>query len=357
MSIIWLLLFAMFLFSGFYKICKSSYTYDCSGSISKKCYFSNKRMLILIGLVISFSMLAATRNDFFDSGSYKLLFDQCKNTGFIDCLNIPNYEKGFVILTKLITYISNDYRFYFFIIPVFNILIIMFSLKKLRVGYLKGIIVYISTIGIYYNFIVLRQGLAISLLFLAYSFFKEKNYIISVCICILAYYFHMSTLFVIILLGICTLIKENRHFLIYISALSILFYLIGNMAGVLPYILKYVVSLLPQSMSKYAFYTDVIQYDTSISIIYLFVLVYNLYYLLFNKKFNLKIAKYIIGSYLFFSIFAIWPVTVRFIHFSNLFYILEFNEEQKNKRLCFFVFNILHIIFYIRFILLETSLF
>lgn len=357
MSIIWLCLFILFLMLGFYKICQSSYAYDYSNTINIKHYFLNKRILILIGLIFSFSMLAATRKDFFDSTQYKYIFELCKSNSFIECFNITNFEKGFLIFTKLITFISSDYKFYFFIIPVINSFIMIISLKKLRVDYLKGLIIYISTIGIYYNFIVLRQGLSISLLFLAYSFFRQKKYINSTILCILAYYFHMSTLFILSIFVICTLLVEDRHFLICVSAVSLIFYLFGNMSGIIPNVLNYVVLLLPGTMSKYSFYTENIVYDTSVSVLYLFVLLYNLYYLIFNKKVNLNIAKYISGNYLFFSIFAVWPATVRLIHFSNLFYILEFSQIQKNKRLCYFAFNMMHIIFYIRFILVETYLF
>lgn len=119
------------------------------------------------------------------------------------------FEIGFTIYSALIKFISGgNLTVYFGIITATNLLLIYKGLEKINTNKLiLPIILYISYYGIYFNFIVLRAGLAFSLLFYAYSIFYE-NRIKSVVFFLLACTFHQSA--VVGIIGYFIIINSKK---------------------------------------------------------------------------------------------------------------------------------------------------
>ncbi|MCM1263709.1 MAG: EpsG family protein [Butyrivibrio sp.] len=120
-----------------------------------------------------------------------------------------SFNLGFLLLMKICQKLGLPYSVFFGVIAVLNYIIVYAGCRMLTENTEKTIIdgfyekkkkpyyclfsaIYLPYFGFFYNCIVLRQGIAMSLLILAFAFLMREKYIHYVIIVIVAILFHSS---------------------------------------------------------------------------------------------------------------------------------------------------------------------
>lgn len=155
----------------------------------------NNNILIFL-LVTIFSFIAALRGlETADTISYANFYTNI-GTSISDISNQYVYERGYVLANIVMkSLLGNNFRAFFFCLSFFNCLLVAFSLKKLGFDRLIiPLILYISFYGVYFNFTILRAGLAFSFLLLSWTYLNEKKNI-SIVTFLIALSLHSSVLF------------------------------------------------------------------------------------------------------------------------------------------------------------------
>lgn len=120
-----------------------------------------------------------------------------------------NMEIGFANLCKLVSLFSSSYRVLFFIIAFLTVGISTTSIILIASSLFEGntnqfrilpaFLLFISYYGFLHSSIVLRAGLAISFCLFSYAMVLQKRYFISIIFYLIAFSFHNSILFFLII--------------------------------------------------------------------------------------------------------------------------------------------------------------
>ena len=188
--------------------------------------------------IVPFCVLVAFRSlDVPDTEIY-VNYYLLEDTDFRYYINY-GFEFGFQAFTKIIKNIFDEnYRIYFALITLTNLLLIDYALKKVitlfnveqnefktetsssemlsnlqeKIYTIIPLTLYVAFFGLYLNAILLRVGIAFSLLILASSFAihvkKKTDYIFIILLLILAYLFHTTALLGIIVVLIILFSKQ-----------------------------------------------------------------------------------------------------------------------------------------------------
>ena len=291
--------------------------------------------------------------------------------------NDYGFEIGFQFLTKLIKLVvSDNYQFYFALITLINLVLIFNAVKRINklhqeeykvlsdsdvspttesTGFFSIILLtlYVAFFGLYFNSIVLRVGIAFSLVVFAVSYALKKNkkpvdYIVILLFLILSVLFHSTAIlgFIIILI---ILFSKKHSFKFYFILLSIIagFYflnLTSRLGGVVFNIIASLnaFTLLSDKLSNYGG-TQSLFAAEGISIKFVFywfmsfVLLLNdnqskLYYKLFNV--------YLVGLAVFAllrSVLLVERVTDYFLLFSFVLFYLFLSQKEGVKFWMFYI--------------------
>lgn len=162
--------------------------------------------LLAIGFIIIIAIISAFRSFLIpDTHDYANFFQTLSNSLSLS-LNSTYMESGFVIFSYMIKILfGNNYKIFFFIITVFNFFFIYKGVKNIQRNkdYSKKnkviipLVVYSIVCGFEFNFIVLRVGMAFSLVFYAFSLYPKKK-IWALLVYTLSIFFHNSALIVVL---------------------------------------------------------------------------------------------------------------------------------------------------------------
>ncbi|MCK9509123.1 MAG: EpsG family protein [Pigmentiphaga sp.] len=175
--------------------------------------------------IVPFCVLVASRSiDVPDTDVYMTYFFN-EDSSLIYYVDY-GFEIGFQVLTKLLKNITEEnFRIYFALITLLNLIVIDYAAKRIFSVFQKeqteptinsnlyeyqndatqgrhlsiiALTLYVAFFGLYVNAVVLRAGLAFSLMVLATSFAidirKKSDYIIIASLLLLAYFFHNTAL-------------------------------------------------------------------------------------------------------------------------------------------------------------------
>jgi len=204
-----------------------------------------------------------------DTIEYKILFDSIV-IGDLNW-NILGYEPAFVLLTYLSKCFFDDFTFYLFVCALIPNILCMFSILKipnakndLRYASLYYLL-YFSFFGFFYSSIVLRQGIALSIIYWVIIDYRDKgssltkkNILWYITLLAIAPLFHYSAvLLVVVLLTFLfpkTLLPQSYKIVIFLCLL-ILFsgvsvYFVSNTGASLLGTISDV-----NSLSKYEYYS------------------------------------------------------------------------------------------------------
>lgn len=343
--------------------------------------------------IIPFCILAANRSiSVPDTEAYTSFFDSLDTS--LSISGVYGFEIGFEYLSKIIKLLLGNSSIIFMgTISMINLLIIDYSMKKINKSLyseqkdngkdLSGnnrffqdhnlsiipLTLYVAFFGLYFNTIVLRVGIALSLIVLASTFSIKpqkvlKDYFLICGLLLLAYFFHATAIFGIFIMFIFLFTKTYKsQTYIWIMFISGVIYMLNLSSSLGDKVFNTVLSLnnLTTLSDKLNNYSGDITYNTGVAMKYVFFWVMGLFLIRFNSSISSKIfARYlnvyvagIIIYSLFRSVLLLERVTDFFLAFSFiLFYV--FLLYQKSFK--FWFFYVLIIVTQLIFILRITTI-
>lgn len=194
------------------------------GIVDKKIY--EKRFLFICFFVLFMYMSLRASTVGVDTESYCQIFLRVAHLDFKYILNLDfnsqlNIEVGYLLYNKILSLFFENKQW----ITVFNSLIInigMYNfLKKNCSNTFLGIYVYLGCGLFTFSFNITRQMIAVVLCLNAYLYLKEKKYLKSIILSILAFTFHQTAI-VFILCLFFTIIKKSKKNCWFFIILSII---------------------------------------------------------------------------------------------------------------------------------------
>ncbi len=148
--------------------------------------------LIVFGYV---TFLASMRSNMNDTAAYINSFNQIPGTwdSIKAILNSDGKDKAFDITANIFKmYVSSDYHIWFAFFAIIESCVFIYVLRRESVSFLDSCFFFFAS-ALYYNyFSMMRQWLAVALVFLGSRFVKERKFIPYVLICIIAAQYHNS---------------------------------------------------------------------------------------------------------------------------------------------------------------------
>jgi len=132
---------------------------------------------------------------------YLISFKEISGMSLIDVLKLngyQNYEKGYIILNKLIGYFSKDPQIFIFIYSLISFIPIFYFISQKSNNPLFSILVYMGLPCFVAHFSTLRQILAIGICVLSIKFIEEKQLAKFIFVVLLASTFHSSAILFLI---------------------------------------------------------------------------------------------------------------------------------------------------------------
>jgi len=333
-------------------------------------------------IIFVFAYIVATRSIMVPDTDAYLSYFNIEDTNLKEYSNIVTFEYGYRFITKVLKYLLNESTLYFGAICILNMVLMKYGGRRLvnsynvstteeksnKIIYISPLflILYISFFGIYLNAIVLRVGLAFSLIFLAatfalnYSIGRIIKLAIIFLICTAAYLIHSTAIFGAIIM-ILLIFSNQKKKEFYISSLIIIFLIyLFNLSGPLGVIMY---NLISSTQSDIAFFNKVGGYDSGygtfeadgFSLKFLFFWMMS-FILSWNKDENQVYYKLlnilIIGVFLhaiFRSVVLIERITDYFTFYSiPLFYLFLIKKSKISFWIYLFALVIIQIVFVLR---------
>lgn len=322
---------------------------------SKKTWIYSVFLAIIMAAIISLR-----GNTLPDTKDYTDIFLATPTFGE-DCslsVDYQYFEIGYVLWTKFFkTLFGNNAKFFFFLSTLFNSLVWLYityrlkiltansTNKILKIPYCISIAIYFSYYGIWYNAVVIRQGIALSFLLLMVIFVLERKRLRAILSLIIAVLFHkiaiLGCVILLILIFFPVLKKQTYYILCFILPLigisniglkiySIVGSIIGN------------VFRTSSSFSRFAYYIDNMEYGqySKTNLFFYLLLFFFLYYNIEHQIYYKILNIYIVGIGLtFFLEFVLlsYRITDIFLPVSMmlLFLSLGSSKASLNRRFVF----------------------
>ena len=312
-------------------------------------------LILLIGLFAWFCAERSLVTN--DAIPYKNYFDALDVENFFSIDG--TYNLCFEFFTKICKVIfGNNYKLYFAIIPVVNCLLIYLIAKRFRVyNAIIFTIAYIAIFGIYYNYIVLRQGMAITMLLVAIYYIK-KNKLIGLLFIFVACLFHESAVVGIIIFIPAWIkkIKSKRYFyIVLVIAILLYFTKISDRAIILVAQKILYSGFLSERFNKYLLYLTDIEYTYDISVLHLlnFIMIALFIRCKRNTRWDDFLLHTILIGQVFLGLFSTITAIVRVVDYYMIAYvvmcvkrIMEYNG--KSMKILFCIYLIASLAFYVR---------
>jgi len=279
--------FLLYLFGIFLLLFSKNPTCNNGISVVSKKYNIlkiNVRTAAMVQIVVSIviGLLCATRSvKSYDTIVYINWYEKIQNLALFNVEG--TYGFLFELFAKLVARVLRaGYPMFFFLIAVFNLTTVSIAIMKEKVyknTALLSCVLYLAFIGFYYSFIVLRQGLAITMVIVAYCVLdrSRKN---ALLLCFLGTLFHESAWIAFF----CILTLYNRDFILkrrmalFIILLAFFFYVTHFTAIFVFPILNALLNILNKidafTFHKYILYFEENILSNKISLLYV------LYYLI-----------------------------------------------------------------------------
>lgn len=150
----------------------------------------------------------------FDYFSYRSIFYKLKECNIFNIsVEYPECPKEilFIIMTKFISNITNNYNIFLFIIGIFiNIITMIFIYKYSKIPWIS-IYLYITFHFLAYNMNLIRQSIAVLFVLISYPYLKNKKFIPYLFIILLGAGFHKSIICMIPLYFLLNYIKTLKQ--------------------------------------------------------------------------------------------------------------------------------------------------
>ena len=231
------------------------------------CYYKPKKWKTAVYIGVSFLymwLLATFRygigNDYY---SYISIYNEIAAApDFLAAMQLP-YEKGFLLLSRIITYITQAPM----VINGIYALLILAPVAYIIIRYSDApwlsAFLYVCLTFYYASMNFIRQSLAASIIFLGYRFIKERKTLPVVLLVLLASSFHLTALIVLPIYFLAQ-IRMNKILLAVYSGVALVLYFTSDL--ILDFVTDYV----------YTDYKDSIYLTQGLSFVFLIVPVLNM---------------------------------------------------------------------------------
>lgn len=277
------------------------------------------------------------------------------------------YLIGWYFLIKVFHYF--DFSFYmvqFAVAIIINIGIFRFIKASIPFAVFSGLLLYYSLLYPGWNFEILRQAICISIFFIALPYVEKGKLFVYYILIGLACTIH-ETAFVLLFIPLFLRLKVTNKILLIITLLILIFVISA------PFVRKQVYNyalLLVLFQNKAAHYFENVEFGESFNISsYLINMVLNIAIPLFAIKRNIK-KRYLPNSFIILSILSLFgyslstmlPMMYRVNYYFSLFPLILFivlfwdlSCNCRNKRLCFFSFLLVFVLFKGRIYFIEKN--
>ncbi len=153
--------------------------------------------LIIFGYI---AFLAGMRSSMNDTEGYKESFKSLEPSwdNVWNAIESDIKDKGFPIASNLFKmYISQDFHAWFFAFAIVESLLLSFVLRRESVSMIDACFFFFASTTYYNYFSMMRQWLAVVIVFWAAKFIKKRKFIPYLLFCLLAAQFHTSAYFMI----------------------------------------------------------------------------------------------------------------------------------------------------------------
>lgn len=190
-----------------------------------------KRRMLLVGMFIPLFLLAALRGISVggDLEYYIPYFEEsCRAKTIEETLSVSGHEPGYLLLSKIIGIIIPDNRFYLIVTSFISLLGPFFFIYRCSPSPIISLLMYYS-MGFYTNtFNNVRQSMAMSLVFIAYTYLLINNKKIYFILSILASSIHFSALIALLCYPLFKKRIGCKMQMYLLAASSVLFVLFGS---------------------------------------------------------------------------------------------------------------------------------
>lgn len=239
--------------------------------------YGKKAFMILVCLQLI--LLCGLRADTVGRDTYGyvcLYFDKVMqtplNAGFF--AKFPT-EKGFYLLTKLISFLSTDYTLWFIVVAAIPIILICLTVYKYSKDVVLSMAVFIALRPYAFLFTGLKQGIALGICFYSYRYIVEKKFFPFIACVLLAATFHRSSAIFILAYFLSRIRLDKKGFTMAILIGTISLVAIGPLLSKVNYFI-----LKPLNVySNYAisaFKSEELNSGLSTVILYTILLIYGL---------------------------------------------------------------------------------
>lgn len=250
-----------------------------------------------------------------DTISYKLGFEIANHTNWNQIFDLTeknliyNYERGFVLLTKLIRSVTANLNIYLSLTSLIMLYPVYRVIKKYSPMPLLSVFLYITLNFFHFSMSGMRQGIAFSIVFFSYNYLVRNQKIKFVACLLAASTIHTSALFFIVIIFFKDFRFTINKMLIYLFSIIPIFIFRKRLFSI--------VSLLYYSVEKETYNTGA--YTLFIVVLFTFVGAL-LFYKRTTKKFSNALTLY--------NIVAVAPILMLFnsisqsaLRVANYFYI------------------------------------
>ncbi len=127
------------------------------------------------------------------------------------------FDKGYLLLNYLCSSVSNNFNFFLFSSAVLKLSLVIYTLYTFRRNLDASLTLCCYLLFFYVaGFCLMRQSLAISFCIFSVPFFLTKKNILALIICIVAYFFHSSSVIFIFVLLSLYFVKIKIPFFYYV---------------------------------------------------------------------------------------------------------------------------------------------
>lgn len=209
-------------------------------------YSFTKRKELFYLLLIPFALLPGLRLDI--GGSDYFLYEEAYNN-YLDKGYVILFEPGYNFIMYLGNIIGISFNTFLCIITIISS-IILFSVINAHTKFVFiAILLYLAKLYIFYNFVLIRQMIAIPIVWYALLYFKNGNYYKFLIMIVLASCFHSSAIIFLFLFLIRNVIFSNKMIL-----LGLFFAVI--IAFINRYALEYIADSVPYIGMRLVAYLD-----------------------------------------------------------------------------------------------------
>ena len=164
-----------------------------------------------------------------DLVNYLNNFHELSSTPFVKIfeLKYSNYEIGYTLLIKCLTFISSNERVYFLITPILSLFGIYSLIKNFSPIPIISVLVYMA-LGFYTNsFNNVRQSIAIGIVCFSFPYLVNHRFSKFVICVLLASLFHKSAIFYILIYPFTKINLTTKKFYLILVSGTIFFFSVG----------------------------------------------------------------------------------------------------------------------------------